>query len=68
MTPHQKPKKQQSIEDPEVSDITHLYPKRKNQVQDISIKNNRPFNMKQYFADLEALGIPAENIGMSACG
>lgn len=52
----------------DVIDITDQYPKRDGVIQHLSIETNRKFDFKQYFAELEALGIPKENVGISFCG
>jgi len=52
----------------EVRDITDQYPKRDGVIQHLSIETNRKFDFNQYFAELESLGIPEENVGISFCG
>lgn len=51
-----------------VKDITDQYPEMEGVIQHLSIETNRLFDFKGYFADLESLGIPAENIRTSFCG
>ncbi len=52
----------------EVRDITKMYPKRGGVIIVTEIFTNKHFDFKQYLADMEALGIPEENIGLSFCG
>jgi hypothetical protein len=51
-----------------VDDITGWYPEMCGVIQHLSVETNRNINLKQYFAELEALGIPAENTNVSFCG
>ena len=51
-----------------VRDITTQYPEIDGVIQHISVETNRNFDFRGYITDLESLGIPAENIGISFCG
>ena len=66
MKSHQETQSKSGIED--VMDITDQYPKIKGVIQHLSIETNRKFDFKGYMAELKALGIPGENIGISFCG
>ena len=65
MKSHQEP---QSRSGTEVRDISDQYPKRDGVIQHISVETNKKFDFKGYIAELESLGIPAVNTGISFCG
>ncbi len=52
----------------EVRDVTNMYPKRDGVIIVTEIFTNKNFSFKEYLADMEDLGIPAENVGLSFCG
>ena len=52
----------------EIRDITDQYPEIRGVIQYISVETNRKFDFKEYITDLEILGIPSENVGISFCG
>ena len=66
MKSHQEPQSESGIED--IMDITNQYPELDGVIQHLSIETNRKFDFKGYIAELEYLGIPAENVGISCCG